>query len=108
MRHPPSLWGERAKQVYRRGGNLVVLLREVGTQAEQATALGEKMPLWMGTDRGMRKHACVSGTSHKTVLLIDSSYLRIGRDLLDPVSISSEIGKTGITWALWFRSGGTI
>lgn len=38
------MW-ERSKQVYRRGGSLVVLLREMRTQAEQATALGEKMPL---------------------------------------------------------------
>lgn len=42
----------------------------------------------------------------KLVQLIDSSYLRIGRDLLDPVPISSEIGKTGVIWMLWFRSGG--
>lgn len=44
----------------------------------------------------------------KLVLLVDSSYLRIGRDLLDAVSISSEIGKTGIIWMLWFRSGKNV
>lgn len=38
-------------------GNLVVPLREMGTQAERAMALEEKMPVYLGTYRVMIKYA---------------------------------------------------
>lgn len=38
-------------------GDLVVPLREMGTQAERAMALEEKMPVYLGTYRVMIKYA---------------------------------------------------